>query len=136
MIREFKQFLLRGSVVDLAVGVVIGAAFNALITSLVSNLLTPLLAGIVRSPDFSRLSFTLGDNVIMYGNVLNALATFVLVSGAIFFFVVKPMNVLISRSKKGPTIDPATKKCTECLSEIPREARRCAFCTSDQTPST
>ncbi len=130
MIREFKQFLLRGSVVDLAVGVVIGAAFNTLINALVADLLTPLLAALVHAPNFSQLSFTIGDNVILYGNVLNALVTFLLVASALFFFVVKPMNLLISRSRKDPAIDPTTRKCPECLSEIPRDARRCAFCTT------
>ena len=129
MLKEFKQFLLRGNVVDLAVGVVIGAAFGTVVTALVSDLLTPLISAIAKVPDFGGLVFTLNGSKFMYGHFVNALISFVLVAGAIFFFVVKPMNLLVSRSHKGPPADPTTKKCTECLSEIPVEARRCAHCT-------
>lgn len=129
MLKEFKQFLLRGNVVDLAVGVVIGAAFGTVVTALVSDLLTPLISAMAKVPDFGGLALTLNGSKFMYGHFINALISFVLVAGAIFFFVVKPMNLLVSRSHKGPPADPTTKKCTECLSEIPIEARRCAHCT-------
>jgi large conductance mechanosensitive channel len=130
MLKEFKQFLLRGNVVDLAVGVVIGAAFGTIVTALVSDLLAPLISAIIKAPDFSSLFFIINGSKFMYGHFLNALISFVLVASAIFFFVVKPINLLISRSKKEPPVDPSTKKCWECLSEIPKEAKRCAFCTS------
>ena len=129
MLKEFKQFLLRGNVVDLAVGVVIGAAFGTIVSALVSDLLTPLIAAIAKVPDFGGLAFTLNGSKFMYGHFINALISFVLVAGAVFFFVVKPMNILIAKSKKDPVpADPTTKKCKECLSEIPLEARRCAHC--------
>lgn len=129
MLKEFKQFLLRGNVVDLAVGVVVGAAFGTVITALVADLLTPLIAAIVKVPDFSNLSFTINDSQFKYGHFINALISFVLVATAVFFFVVKPINMLIARAHKEPPADPATKKCEECLSEIPLEAKRCAHCT-------
>lgn len=128
MLKEFKQFLLRGNVVDLAVGVVIGTAFGAIVSALVADVLTPLIGAIAKIPDFSGLSFTLNGSQFMYGHFLNALISFILVAGAIFFFVVKPMNLLIARSKEAPTA-PTTKKCKECLSEIPLLARRCSHCT-------
>jgi len=131
MLKEFKQFLLRGNVVDLAVGVVIGAAFGTIVTALVSDLLTPLIAAIAKVPDFNGLIFTINGSEFKYGHFLNALVSFLLVAGSVFFFVVKPMNVLIarSRSKKEIPADPTTKKCNECLSEIPIEAKRCSHCT-------
>ena len=128
MLKEFKQFLLRGNVVDLAVGVVIGAAFGTIVSALVSDLLTPLIAAIVKVPDFSGLFFTLNASKFMYGHFINALISFILVASAIFFFVIKPMNMLIERSRKEPPADPTTKKCKECLSEIPIEAKRCSHC--------
>lgn len=129
MLKEFKQFLLRGNVVDLAVGVVIGAAFGTIVSALVEDLLTPLIAAIAKVPDFSGLFFTLNGSKFMYGHFINAVISFILVASSVFFFVVKPMNMLVNRSKKGPPTDPTTKKCTECLSEIPIEAKRCAHCT-------
>ena len=129
MLREFKQFLLRGNVVDLAVGVVIGAAFGTIVSALVADIVTPFIAALVKVPDFSRLAFTINGSKFMYGHFLNALISFIIVAAAIFFFVVKPMNLLISRSHKGAPADPTTKKCPECLSEIPMDARRCAHCT-------
>jgi large conductance mechanosensitive channel len=128
MLKEFKQFLLRGNVVDLAVGVVIGAAFGTIVAALVSDILTPLIAAIAKVPDFSGLSFTINDSRFMYGHFINALVSFILVASAVFFFVVKPMNILISRSHKEPPADPATKKCPECLSEVPIDAKRCSHC--------
>jgi len=128
MLKEFKQFLLRGNVVDLAVGVVVGAAFGTIVTALVSDLLTPLIAAIAKVPDFSGISFTINGSQFMIGHFINALISFILVSASIFFFVVKPMNMLIAKSRKGPPADPTTKKCKECLSEIPIEAKRCSHC--------
>ncbi len=127
--KEFKQFLLRGNVVDLAVGVVVGAAFGSIVTALVTDFLTPFIAAIAKVPDFSGLSFTLDGSQFKYGHFVNAVISFVFIAGAVFFFVVKPMNMLISKSRKGPPADPTTKKCKECLSEIPLEAKRCAHCT-------
>ena len=129
MLKEFKQFLLRGNVVDLAVGVVIGAAFGTIVTALVSDLLTPFIAAIAKVPDFSGLLFTINGSKFMYGHFLNALISFLLVASAVFFFVVKPMNMLIASSRKEVPAEPTTKKCQECLSEIPIEAKRCSHCT-------
>ena len=136
MLKEFKQFLLRGSVVDLAVGVVIGAAFGTVVTALVADILTPLIAAIAQVPDFSGLAFTINGSKFMFGHFISAIISFLLVAAAVFFFVVKPMNVLIARSRlpdrqagKEPPADPTTKKCTECLSEIQIQAKRCAHCT-------
>ncbi len=129
--REFKQFLLRGNVIDLAIAVVIGAAFGAVVAALVADLLTPLIAAIFGKPDFSNLTFTINGSKFLYGHFINAVISFVLVAAAIFFFVIKPMNALISRSRKAPPADPTTKKCPECLSEIPIDARRCKFCSSE-----
>ena len=128
MIKDFKQFLLRGNVVDLAVGVVIGAAFGAVVSALVSDLLTPLIAAIAKVPDFSGMTFTLNGSVFMIGHFINALVSFILVASAVFFFVVKPMNMLVAQSRKEAPADPTTKKCTECLSEMPIQAKRCAHC--------
>lgn len=130
MLKEFKQFLLRGNVVDLAVGVVVGAAFGTIVSALVTDLLTPLIAAIAKVPDFGGLSFTINGSKFMYGHFINALISFMLVASAVFFFVVKPMNMLIARSKKEAPLDPTTKKCPECVSEIPLQAKRCAHCTS------
>ena len=128
MVSEFKQFLLRGNVVDLAVGVVIGVAFGAVVTSLVENIITPLIAALASTPDFSAIALTVNGSTIGVGSFLNAVVSFLLVATAIFFFVVKPMNILVARSRRGPPADPTTKKCPECLSEIPLDAVRCAFC--------
>ncbi len=129
MLKEFKQFLLRGNVVDLAVGVVIGAAFGSVVTALVSDILTPLIAAIAKVPDFGGLIFTINGSKFMYGHFINAVISFLLVASAIFFFVIKPINALIARSHKEPPADPTTKKCPECQSEIPLGARRCSHCT-------
>lgn len=129
MLKEFKQFLLRGNVVDLAVGVVVGAAFSAIITALVSDIITPFIAAIAKVPDFSGLDFTINGSKFLFGHFLNALISFLLIAGTVFFFVIKPVNILVGRSHKGPPIDPTTKKCPECLSEIPIDAKRCSHCT-------
>ena len=133
LVQEFKEFLLRGNVVDLAVAVVIGAAFGAVVNSLVADLITPIIGAIVGEPDFSNLDFTINDSRFTYGNFINALITFLTIAAAIFFLVVKPVNMLIERSRKEPTPDPTTMKCPQCMSEIPIGARRCAFCTSELT---
>jgi large conductance mechanosensitive channel len=135
MAKEFKQFLLRGSVVDLAVGIVIGVAFAGLVTALVKDLLTPLVGAIFGTHDFSRLSFTIHKSTFLYGDFLNALIAFVTIAAVVYFFVVKPVNNLIQRSRREPTPDPTTRKCPFCVSEIPLEASRCAFCTQE-VPST
>lgn len=129
MLKEFKQFLLRGNVVDLAVGVVIGAAFGTVVTALVTDILTPLIAAVARVPDFGALSFMLNGSKFMYGHFINATISFLLVASAVFFFVVKPMNVLIARSHGGIPANYTTKRCPECASEIPLGAKRCKFCT-------
>jgi large conductance mechanosensitive channel len=128
MLKGFKQFLLRGNVVDMAVGIVIGAAFGAVVSGLVKDLLTPLIAAIVKQPDFSALTFTVNGSKFLYGDFINALLSFLIIAAAIYFFVVVPVNALIARSRKEPPVDPTTRKCPECLSEIPINARRCAFC--------
>jgi len=131
MMQGFKKFLFRGNVVDLSVAVVMGAAFGAVITSLVANLLTPLIAAVVGKPDFSGLSATVNGSRIMYGAFLNALISFLLIAASVYFFVVAPMNAYVERRRRGEApADPTTKKCPECLSEIPIAARRCAFCTA------
>ena len=128
MLKGFKQFILRGNVVDLAVGVVIGASFGSLVTALVKDILTPFIGVIAQVPDFSGLAVTIRGSQFMYGDFLNVLISFLLVSAAIYFFVVTPMNTLVARMRKEAPMDPTTKKCPECLSEIPLEARRCAHC--------
>ena len=130
MLRGFKTFLLRGNVVDLAVGVVIGGAFGAVVASFVKDLLTPFISAIVGKPNFSYLILEVNGAKITYGEFLNALISFLLVAGAVYFFVVLPVNALMSRAKKEPPPDPTSKKCPECLSEIPIDARKCAHCCS------
>jgi large conductance mechanosensitive channel len=127
----FKQFLLRGNVVDLAVAVVIGGAFGAVVTALVKDLLTPLVAAIAGRPDFSAIVFTINRSRFMVGDFLNALLSFLLIAAALYFVVVAPMNAIAARRRRGEApADPTTKRCPECLSEVPIGAKRCAFCTS------
>jgi large conductance mechanosensitive channel len=130
--RGFKAFLLRGNVVDLAVGVVVGVAFGAVVTAFVKDLVTPLVAALFGKPNFAGLSFTINNSKFLYGDFINAVVAFVVVAAVIYYFVVVPFAALIARSHKEPPADPTTKKCTECLSEIPIDAKRCAFCTSPQ----
>lgn len=134
MLSEFKQFLLRGNVVDLAIGVIVGAAFGGVVSALVADLLTPLIAAVVKVPDFGGLVFTVRGSRFMYGHFLNTLISFLLVSGTVFFFVVKPMNFLIAKTKKESAAIPTTKKCPECLSDVPLEAKRCSHCTQMIAP--
>jgi large conductance mechanosensitive channel len=131
MLSGFKQFVMRGNVVDLAVAVVIGGAFGAVVTALVKDLLTPLIAAIVGKPDFSAIAFTVNGSQFLIGDFLNALVSFLLIAAAVYFFVVAPINAIVARRRRGePSPDPTTKQCAECLSEVPIAARRCAFCTS------
>ncbi len=130
MLKGFKDFILRGNVVDLAVAVVIGAAFGAVITSFVGDILTPLIAAVFGQPDFSALSFTINKSQFLYGSFINAVISFLFVAAAIYFIVVVPLNKLAERRAKGA--DPTTKTCPECLSEIPHGAHKCAFCGSEQ----
>jgi large conductance mechanosensitive channel len=130
MLKDFKAFILRGNVVDLAVAVVIGAAFGAVVASFVKNLLTPLVS-IPGKHSFANLTFTVNKSVFHYGVFLNDLISFVLIAAAIFFFVIKPINTLSARRKKGQEAEPGTRDCPECMSEIPDRARRCAFCTTE-----
>ena len=135
MFSGFKQFILRGNVIDLAVGVVIGAAFGAVVTAFTRDLLTPLIAALFGKPDFSAITFTIHGSIFALGDFINALIAFLLVAVAVYFFVVTPINALIKRSRKEPPADPTTKKCPECRMEIPIDARRCAHCTSQLTAS-
>jgi large conductance mechanosensitive channel len=131
----FKQFILRGNVIDLAVGIMIGAAFNSVISSLVKDILTPFIAAIVARPDFSKLSFTIHGSQFAYGDFLNNLFSFLITAVAVYFFVVLPINKLnqrIAANGKKPSPEATIKQCPECLSNIPAKARRCAFCTSVQ----
>ena len=129
--KEFKEFLLRGNLVDLAVAVVIGTAFGAVVTALIADIVTPLVAAIFGKPSFASLSFTINKSTFLYGDFLNAVITFVTIAAAIFFLVVKPLNMLAAQRTAGaPTDSPTTRPCPECLSEIPVAARRCAHCTS------
>ena len=126
--RGFKAFLLRGNVVELATAVVIGVAFGVVITAFVKDLVTPLIAAIGGEPDFSSLSFTINHSKFLYGDFLNALLAFLLIAAVIYLLVIVPYTAMMARSKKEPPTDPTTKNCPECLSEIPIDARRCAFC--------
>ena len=132
---EFKAFLLRGNVVDLAVAVVIGAAFGAVVAALVEDIFTPLIAAVFGQPDFSRLNFTINGSTFLYGDFINALITFVVIAAVIFFLVVKPVNALMARRQVEAPVDADVRPCPECLSEIPSAARRCAFCTAEVAPA-
>jgi large conductance mechanosensitive channel len=135
LLKEFKAFLLRGSVVDLAVGVVIGVAFSGVVTALVKDLITPLIAALGAQPDFGGLFFTLNNSRFRYGDFVDALLSFLIIAAVVFFLVVLPINRLVSLAQsRRPPSEPTTRRCSECLSEIPREARRCAYCTSPQVP--
>ena len=131
MVKEFQTFLLRGNLVDTAVGIVIGLAFAALVKAFVEDLITPLVAAIFGKHDFSFLYFTINGSRFLYGDFINALITFLSVAAAVFFFVVKPVNALMARRKTEPPVDETVRECPECLSEIPVAAHRCAFCTSE-----
>ncbi len=128
MLKGFRDFILRGNVVDLAVAVVIGAAFTSIVTSLVTNIINPLLAAIVKQPDFSYLVLTVNGGKIKYGNFLNSVIEFLLIALVVYFFVVLPLNTLLKRLNPTVPTVPSTRTCPECLSEIPLAARRCSHC--------
>ncbi|MCC7004678.1 large conductance mechanosensitive channel protein MscL [Candidatus Nomurabacteria bacterium] len=130
MLQGFKQFVLRGNVIDLAVGLMIGASFSTVVNALVKDILTPFIGAIVKTPDFSGLVFTINGSKFLYGDFLNALISFLIVAVAIYFFVVLPINKIILITDKKKVIEPTTKKCPECLSDIPIKATKCAHCTS------
>ena len=128
--KGFKQFLLRGNAVDLAVGVVIGAAFGSIVNSMVKGLLTPFIAAVAKQPDFTSISFTIRGSKFLFGDFVNSVVSFVIIAAAIYFAVVLPMNALMAHMQRDDKpVQPSTKKCPECLSEIPIDARRCAHCT-------
>jgi large conductance mechanosensitive channel len=131
MLKEFRDFVLRGNVVELAVAVVIGAAFGAVVTAFVSSFITPLIAAIGGKPDFSALAFTINGSKFAYGAFLNALISFLIIAAVIFFLVVRPLNALMTRLRPEPAVDRVVRACPECLSDIPEAARRCAFCTAE-----
>jgi large conductance mechanosensitive channel len=135
MFREFRQFLIRGNLVDLAVAVVIGTAFTAVINAFVRDIITPVIAAIVGKPDFAHLTFTINDSRFLYGDFINLALTFVIVAAVVFFLVVKPVNALLTRLKIGADVESETRACPECLSQIPIRARRCAFCTAAVPPA-
>ena len=129
--KGFKQFIMRGNVLDLAVAVVMGVAFGGVVTAMVKDLLTPLIAAIVGKPDFSAIKFEVNASKFLIGDFINALISFILVAAAVYFFVILPMNTLLARMRRGEAPpDPTSKECPECLSSIPIAAKRCAFCTS------
>jgi large conductance mechanosensitive channel len=129
--KDFKEFLLRGNLVDLAVGVVIGIAFAAVISALVADLITPLIAAIGGQPNFGNLSFTINGSHFLYGHFINALISFVVIAAVVFYLVIKPVNALMAHRRTEPPVADETRPCPECLSEIPLAARRCAFCTAE-----
>ena len=129
MFKDFRKFILRGNVVDLAVAVVIGAAFGTIVTALVKDLVTPLIAAIGGQPDFSKLKFELNGSQFLYGDFINAVISFLMIAAVIFFFVVQPINKLVSHMKPSEEVDtPAERECPECLSAIPAAAKRCKYC--------
>ena len=135
MLKGFREFVLRGNVVDLAVAVVVGAAFGALIAAFVADFITPLIAAIGGQPDFSRLSFQVNGSTFLYGDFINKLVSFLIISAVIYFFVVSPLNRLMARLTPQKPVDKPTHPCPECESTIPVTARRCMFCTSEVSPA-
>ncbi len=136
MLKGFKQFMLRGNVIELAVAVVMGGAFGAVVTALVKDLITPLLAAVGGKPDFSALTFTVNGSKFLYGDFVNALISFLMIGAAVYFFIVLPINSLTARMRRGEAApDPTTKKCPECLTEVPIAARRCSACASPLGPA-
>jgi large conductance mechanosensitive channel len=131
MFREFRQFLIRGNLVDLAVAVVVGTAFTAVVNAFVRDIITPVIAAIGGKPDFADLTFTINGSRFLYGDFINIALTFVIVAAVVFFFVIKPVNALLARLKTAPDGGSEMRPCPECLSQIPVPARRCAFCTAE-----
>lgn len=134
MLKEFREFILRGNLVDLAVAVVIGTAFGAVVTAFVKDLVTPLIAAVGGEPDFADLTFTINASRFLYGDFINALIAFLVIAAVVFFFVIKPVNALMARFQPAPAVDVKTRECPQCLSDIPLPATRCAFCTSAVGP--
>ena len=134
LIKEFREFILRGNLVDLAVAVVIGAAFTAVVNAFVKDIITPIIAAIGGQPDFGNLTFKINGSQFAYGDFINALITFLIIAAVVFFFVVKPVNALMTRFKPETAVDVKVRACPECESDVPVTARRCAFCTSQLTP--
>jgi large conductance mechanosensitive channel len=134
VLKEFRQFVLRGNVIDLAVGVVIGAAFTAIVTAFVKDLITPLIAAIGGQPDFSGIYFTINNSRFLIGDFINSVVSFLIIAAVVFFFVVKPVNTLMRRFKSEEPTPAPTRECPYCISKIPRTATRCAFCTQEVPP--
>lgn len=132
--KDFRDFILRGNVVDLAVGIVIGAAFGAVVTAFVKDLITPFIAAIGGKPDFSSVGFTINKSRFLVGDFINAVVSFLIIAAVVFFFVVRPVNALMSRRKTELPVDPTTRDCPYCMSSIPLKATRCAFCTQELPP--
>ncbi len=137
MLSDFKKFILRGNVVDLAVAVVVGVAFTAMVTAFVADLITPLIAAIFGKQDFSNLSFTVNHSKFKYGSFINSVVSFLIIATVVFFAVVVPLTAVMRRLNLIPKeeAEPAKRPCPECLSDIPEEARRCAYCTSEVAPA-
>jgi large conductance mechanosensitive channel len=135
MVKDFRDFVLRGNVVELAVAVVMGAAFGAVVTAFVASFVTPLIAAIGGKPDFSALAFTINGSRFTYGAFFNALLSFLIIAAVVFFLVVRPLNTLMTRLRPEPAVDKVVRPCPECLSDIPEAARRCAFCTAEVGPA-
>jgi large conductance mechanosensitive channel len=131
MLRDFRAFILRGNLVDLAVAVVIGTAFTAVVNAFVTDIITPLIAAIGGKPNFGNLAFTINGSRFAYGDFLNAALTFLIVAAVMFFLVIKPVNLLLDQMQTEPEVESPTRPCPECLSQIPRAASRCAFCTTE-----
>ena len=130
-LQEFKQFILRGNVIDLAIGIVIGVAFGAVVSAFVKDLITPLIAAIGGKPDCAAIAFTINNSTFHGGDVINQVISCLIIAAVIFFFVVKPVNALMNRRKSELPVDPTTRECPYCLSSIPSKASRCAFCTAE-----
>jgi large conductance mechanosensitive channel len=136
VLKEFRDFILRGNVVDLAVAVVIGAAFTQVVNAVVADLITPLIGAITGGDEFfASKSFSINGSEFLYGDLINHVITFVVVAAVVFFAVVKPLNTVMARLRPERPVDEPTHPCPECLSEIPRAARRCAFCTAEVAPA-
>ena len=131
---DFKAFILRGNVVDLAVGIIIGAAFGTVVAAFVKDLITPLIAAIGGKPDFAALGFTINHSRFLLGDFINAVVSFLIIALVVFFFVVRPVNALMNRRKTETPVDPMTRECPYCVSSIPIRATRCAFCTQEVPP--
>ena len=136
MLKEFREFLMKGNIIDLAVAFIAGVAFSAIVTSLVDDVIMQFVAAVVGKPDFSALSFTLNDSEIRYGSFLTALINFLLVMGAVFFLIVKPVNAVTAKFVRPEDGAPTNRECPECLAQVPARARRCQFCTSELVPIT